>query len=324
MKKLILPIILLLPICVTLCACTPNEVPAVDGGKLDMAQWMAAIPDSVMLKNIKIPGSHDAGSIGMVNMACTQSDDIKTQLNNGVRYFDLRVNKINVFDSTSNDYIDKYVIFHDIINGTEFEPIINDIYEFIKSHSTESLILDFQHFKNGSEIGVLELIEKYGLDKYAIVNNTDKSDLEFIDSLKLSDCRGKIVILWGNRGNLYGKDYLFRRDGDHGDTNYDNVSKSYYYSDMQSVKSSEFISETIPTYYTKWKAFNKGLFVLQCQLTADTITTDLKKLEANHSVNMSPYIKNLYNSELLQYTNIIMRDFITIGDKIKDIVSLNF
>lgn len=323
MKKFILPITLLLVLCVTLCACTPNDATNVDIDNLDMTEWMANIPDSTLLKNIKIPGSHDAGSIGMVNMACTQSDDIKTQLNKGVRYFDLRVNKINVFDSSSNDYVDKYVIFHDIINGTEFEPIINDIAEFIKDQPTECLILDFQHFKNDSEIGVLDIIEQYNLDEYAILNNTDKSDLDFIDSLKLSDCRGKIVILWGNRGNLYGKNYLFRRDGDHGDTNYDNVSKSYYYSDMQSVKSSEFITNTIPAYYDKWKAFNKGLFILQCQLTANTITTDLKKLEANHSVNMNPYIKNLYNSELLQYTNIIMRDFVTTGDKIKDIVSLN-
>lgn len=314
MKKYIIPALLLIALCLTLCACTDPNLPT-PGGETDIElnQWMAKIPDETLIKNIKIPGSHDAGSIGMLNMACTQSDDIKTQLDKGVRYFDIRVNKVK----------DKYVIFHDIINGVEFEPIINDIADFIKNKPTELLILDFQHFKNGSESGVLEIIEKYGLHELAIVNDSKLSDLDYIDSIKLSECRGKILFLWGNRGNLFGKNYLFRRDGDHGDTNYDNVSKSYYYSDMQTVASADFIANTLPVYYEMFKEFNKGLFVLQCQLTGSE-TTNLLNLERNHAVKMDAYIRDLKSSDLLRYTNIILRDFITTGNKIKDIVMLNF
>lgn len=314
MKKYIIPALLLIALCLTLCACTDPNLPAPgEEINVNLNQWMEKIPDNTLLKNIKIPGSHDAGSIGMLSAACTQSDDIKAQLDKGVRYFDIRVNKVD----------EKYVIFHDIVNGVDFEPIVSDIADFIKNKPTELLILDFQHFKNGSESGVLDIIEKYGLHELAVVNNTDQSDLDYIDSVKLSECRGKILFLWGNRGNLFGKNYLFRRDGDHGDTNYDNVSKSYYYSDMQSVASAEFIADTLPAYYEMYKEFNKGLFVLQCQLTG-SFTSNLFNLEKNHAVNMDAYIRNLKSSELLRYTNIILRDFITTGNKIKDIVMLNF
>ena len=53
--------------------------------------WMGEIKEDTKLKNIVIPGSHDAGSYGMMPQARTQGHDIIDQLKSGARYFDLRV-----------------------------------------------------------------------------------------------------------------------------------------------------------------------------------------------------------------------------------------
>ena len=98
--------------------------------------WMSELSDDILVKDIIMPGSHDAGSYGMVWLGETQHLTIEEQLEIGARYFDLRVNKLE----------DDYVIFHSIINGVEFLPILESIKNFIIENPTETLLLDFQHF----------------------------------------------------------------------------------------------------------------------------------------------------------------------------------
>lgn len=57
------------------------------------SQWMSFLSDEAAIRNIVIPGSHDAGSVTMPSAAETQNSYIRTQLLYGVRYFDIRVQK---------------------------------------------------------------------------------------------------------------------------------------------------------------------------------------------------------------------------------------
>ena len=58
-----------------------------------LSNWMESISDNIPLRKIVIPGSHDSGTKGMLWPWQTQKYDIAEQLELGIRYFDIRVNK---------------------------------------------------------------------------------------------------------------------------------------------------------------------------------------------------------------------------------------
>ena len=62
------------------------------------------------------------------------------------------------------------------------------------------------------------------------------------------------------------------------------------------------------------------MFVLQGQLTY--ALTSIRDGEAKHDPNMNAYVKGLYDSDDLQYINIIMRDFVNC-EKASHILNLN-
>lgn len=84
--------------------------------------WMSYVSDSALLKDVVIPGSHDAGTVEMMWAARTQNRSIKLQMQCGVRYFDIRV---------QHKYGNMF-IFHGPISKGNFEPIIDDVKEFCK------------------------------------------------------------------------------------------------------------------------------------------------------------------------------------------------
>ena len=128
--------------------------------KVDNSNWMEYIDEDAYVNEIVMPGSHDAGSYKMVWLGETQQFNIEQQLKMGVRYFDLRVNKID----------DEYVIFHSIINGVEFLPILESIKNFIIDNPTEVLLLDFQHFNGNSQNDVYKFITEYFFDNNLILS----------------------------------------------------------------------------------------------------------------------------------------------------------
>jgi hypothetical protein len=186
----------------------------------DNSKWMSNIYDDTLVSEIVMPGSHDAGTYDMVWLGETQQFDIETQLKMGARYFDIRVNKVN----------GNYVIFHSVINGVEFLPILSSIKEFIIENPSETLLLDFQHFSGSSQNDVYNFIKEYLYDDGLLVeNNTNKSDLAFISELKLKDARGKCIIFWGDRSSDP-SEFIFLRNNDECSKRYMCLN-SYYVSD---------------------------------------------------------------------------------------------
>ncbi|MEG2015214.1 MAG: phosphatidylinositol-specific phospholipase C domain-containing protein, partial [Clostridia bacterium] len=160
--------------------------------------WMKDIADDTLIKDIVIPGAHDAGTKGMIWMAETQDSSIMTQLKLGVRYFDLRVNKSK----------DNLVMFHSIIDGQNFLDVMSDITTFMETNTTELLILDFQHFKGESQADVSRLLTEK-LDGKMVINNTNLPNLDFVDQLSLGECRGKCLVTFGDNYNSVNSNYIF-------------------------------------------------------------------------------------------------------------------
>ncbi len=284
------------------------------------SNWMSHLKDEVKLVDIVMPGSHDAGTCSTSYLGRTQGYSIKEQLEMGARYFDLRVNKTEK----------GYYMYHEMFNGERFLDVITDIRRFIIENSTETLILDFQHFKGDSEEGVLKFVDKYlVLEEHVVVNNTMMSDLEFISNLTLKDVRGKCIILFGHNEEIVSSyNYLFNRNND--DCSKKNqVLNSCYISEYNKMDSKSYIEIGLPYYYDNIKLKiaeegYKGLFVLQGQLTDGLLIFGPYSREKTYDKNMTEYILGIKDDpERLALTNIIMRDFLTY-EKCEDIISLNY
>ena len=282
-------------------------------------KWMSYVSDDTLLKNVVIPGSHDAGTAEMMWAARTQDKSIKSQMQCGVRYFDIRV---QLKDGDT-------FIFHGPIAKGKFEPIIDDVKEFLQNNPSETLILDFQHFKGGEEVmsrvdGVL--CEK--LTGMTVANDGEKSDVEFVNALTLGEARGKAIVFWGNEfGNaaksdyVQGKNYLFQRNNDAG-TRIGSSLQSFYDSSLNRKPSKAYLKKAIDEYVEKYKRSEGGLFVMQMQLTDPIAIIGPKFYEGTHNENATGFIATLQGKDYFDCVNIVMRDFIGAG-KAKQIIALN-
>lgn len=282
-----------------------------------LKNWQSLVSDNVLVSELVMPGSHDAGTKDIVWLGETQNYTVKEQMLSGARYFDLRVNKKENGD---------LVIYHDILNGLKFIPILNDIKEFLIANPTEVLLLDFQHFKGGSQTAVKALIEEYLYNNnLLVVNQSNNSNLQFISQLTLGQARGKAIVFWGDRSAVL-PNYMFMRNNDEC-THADLCLNSYYLGDIHKGKIKNFISDAFPIYYKNItdKIANegyKGIFVLQSQLTDGKIIFGPYSREKLINKRISEYVVSLKDSPNLQYVNVIMRDFLT-EEKCLNIIQLN-
>ena len=146
---------------------------------LDYSRWMEQLTKSIAKRTIRqvvLPGSHDAGTasispssplspdapdlahivpstiIGPTICAWSRAQGVHLgeQLEAGIRYFDLRVARN---DADGKLYFAHSMFGDDVLNSIE------QISKFLRIHSRELLILDFQHFLNLSAADHASLAE---------------------------------------------------------------------------------------------------------------------------------------------------------------------
>lgn len=280
-----------------------------------LATWMSSLKDDALLNQIVLPGSHDAGTNGMSWLGRTQQCSVKEQLSLGVRYFDLRVNRVE----------DDYVIYHSIINGARFDPILDDIASFIRENPSETLLLDFQHFSNGSEEHVYQAVTEK-LKDCLIVQGEGQTELEFVDGLRLEEARGKCLVFFGEDTSFVEQPHIFSRNDD-ACSKTGQALDSCYISSYHAMESSEFIDVALGHYIDKIhgkmeREGHKGIFVWQCQLTDSKLVFGPYHRERGHEDNMGAVIESLPRREYFSDINVIMRDFLDEA-KTKSILDLN-
>ncbi len=145
--------------------------------------WMKDVDDNTLITTMSIPGTHDSGathSIFDVAGKC-QDTTIKTQLELGVRFLDLRLQLVN----------DEFKIVHSFVDQKlKLTKVLKDISSFIKEYQTEFLIISIKEeadSKNSTvdfEEALLKELKTY-------------EDVICYDNLPntLKEARGKIYIL---------------------------------------------------------------------------------------------------------------------------------
>lgn len=104
-----------------------------------LCSWMSSLPDSLRLMQLSIPGTHDSctKNVYYLNEAQTQTEDISTQLNDGIRYLDFRIG--HSYTTTELE------LFHGVAKcHMTFRQGMEKIATFLRQNPGETVFLSIQ------------------------------------------------------------------------------------------------------------------------------------------------------------------------------------
>ena len=181
-----------------------------DSSSKELRKWMSDIDSETKLKDMHIPGSHDAGTYKMGpksttdivgRMAQTQTGSIMGQLRKGVRYFDLRIRKVK----------DVFVFYHGIVNGSNALEGIKHINKFIDNEGkNEVIILSFEIDKETAEKFVELQTVKSMLDKVLKPKDCNNKKISELTLRDFKDNSKNILIF---NGPAVFDEYKFKNGG---------------------------------------------------------------------------------------------------------------
>lgn len=283
-------IVLISNLCVlviSLFAFIPLETPKCDG-----INWMAKVSDNATITSLSIPGSHDSGalhSIADVSGKC-QDLSITSQLNIGIRFFDIRL-KLN------NNELE--VVHSFVKQKLSFNSVMKDFYNFIKENPSETLIISIK--KDDDSVNSTFSFE----DATNTALNEYSGVVDFSNSLpnQLKDARGKIYILARYDTEIGIPSYLGWQDS----TTF--TIDNLYIQDNYAVKNTdEKISDIINTF--NYSDANQNILTLN--FTSCYLEDAFPPTYAGTSANtINPWLIRYLKEHQDLHLGIIISDFVT-------------
>ncbi len=108
--------------------------------------WMGNLSNETPLSALSIPGTHNSPTYrtALPSVRC-QSVSILEQLNNGVRFLDIRVQPVDAHDTSKDDLILVHSAFPVALTGAKyFRDLVNTLYSFLDSNPTETVIISLK------------------------------------------------------------------------------------------------------------------------------------------------------------------------------------
>lgn len=195
-----------------------NVIEVVDVFDVDLANWMGGLASSTRLREVTMPGSHDAGMsethhctlpVGVPEFSKTQALSIAQQLAAGVRYLDIRVD----YDHG------ELVTYHRQgawgCNGEPLRNLFSALFEFLPAHSGETVIAKFSHIRNHAletKQAIRAEIDAWRAThaKHIYTSASQSVDLE---ALPLGELAGKAVFVFDYDEYVDPQAGLFRYSG---------------------------------------------------------------------------------------------------------------
>lgn len=185
---------------------------------LNMRDWMSKLSDKITINELSIPGTGNSMSYGnYTDFSLTQSMDLETQLESGIRFLDLSLNYSGDLNfKVVNGIIDLNVTLIDVLKK---------VAGFL-NHNREEVVL-IKISKNNSEsrdfgYSLRKAIEEARLDNYIFDGSRNYNPT-------LGEARGKIILLADYSGNMWKaipyKQNSEIQDHNHLVTNWDLYSK---------------------------------------------------------------------------------------------------
>lgn len=160
--------------------------------------WMSRISDDVNIASLSVPGTHNSAAcfkLSAPSVQC-QGKSITHQLENGVRYLDIKLSKNYMSRGENvNDLIVVHGKFPVKLSGAyKFKKVLSEVYTFLDKHPTETVLLSVKlentmlNWNAKTDEFAKVLFEKY------IAHNRNKWYLSNkIPTLQYA--RGKVVLL---------------------------------------------------------------------------------------------------------------------------------
>ena len=159
-----------------------------------LKNWMSALSDTLKISQVNLPGTHDscAYCVQIPYFSKCQSMSVPEQLNCGIRYLDIRVEK----------YGEKLKLVHDIVdckspeNQKEtlfLEDVIDDCKRFLSENPTETIVLSYKRDDGTTQEETFDVFFENYLSEDSIWYTENRIPV-------LKEIRGKIVLL--NRDNI--------------------------------------------------------------------------------------------------------------------------
>jgi 1-phosphatidylinositol phosphodiesterase len=171
-----------------LIGCKKDNPPAVDGVGHSTYTWMSEIYDQTLLSHLSIPGTHDSGTEKITNnvldgfgWAKTQNFSIEQQLNDGIRFLDIRLKNEG---STLE-------LYHGSVDcDVSFDKVLDWVKAFLSKNPREVILMSIKNEDEDQDI-------TGNLNNY--FGNAKWKDLFFLGNCRdrlpmMSEVRGKIVV----------------------------------------------------------------------------------------------------------------------------------
>ena len=157
----------------------------------DMNCWMMHLKDETPLTGLSIPGTHNSPTHhkALPSVRC-QAVSPREQLENGIRFFDIRVQPANPGDPKDDTLILVHSVFPVSLTGTKkFRGLLDDVYAFLQANPSETLIMSIK--REGTGDATDQQLSNILKDHYT--NPQQWWTKPWIPSL--GEARGKVVLL---------------------------------------------------------------------------------------------------------------------------------
>lgn len=154
--------------------------------------WMKELRDETPLSALSMPGTHNSPTChrALPSIRC-QAVSPREQLDNGVRFFDLRVQPENPADASSDKLILVHSVFPISLTGTKyFRDLYNDILDFLSKNPSETLIISLK--REGTGNATDQQLSRILHDHY--VSRDEQRWFTEPRIPRLGESRGKIVL----------------------------------------------------------------------------------------------------------------------------------
>ncbi|KAH9891405.1 PLC-like phosphodiesterase [Xylariomycetidae sp. FL2044] len=170
-----------------------------------LSSWMRELRDDYPLSSLSIPGTHNSPTchVALPSVRC-QATGVRDQLDNGVRFFDIRVS----VSQDSSELVLVHSAFPISLTGNKyFKDMLDVIYSFLQANPSETLIMSVK--REGTGRGTDQKLSKILKDRFYEDGRRWYTEPRIP---RLGEVRGKIVLLrrhyndeslngeWGGRG----------------------------------------------------------------------------------------------------------------------------
>jgi 1-phosphatidylinositol phosphodiesterase len=158
----------------------------------NLASWMGKLKDESPLSSLSIPGTHNAPTcyVALPSVRC-QAVSVREQLNNGVRFLDIRVQPHTPEDPADDRLILVHSAFPISLTGNKyFRDLLSEITSFLDENPSETVIISLK--REGVGKATDEQLSKILKDHY-----TGDANRWFTEPRipTLGEARKKIVVL---------------------------------------------------------------------------------------------------------------------------------